>query len=62
MAAVENWDDTPVVAEVPEIKLFGKWSADEVQVSDISLTVSMIFLRCARCKIKQMCEVLLYLF
>ena len=42
MAAVENWDDAPVVAEVPEIKLFGKWSADEVQVSDISLTVSMI--------------------
>ena len=43
MAAVENWDDAPVVAEVPEIKLFGKWSADEVQVSDISLTVSMIY-------------------
>ena len=38
--AAENWDDAPAVAEVPEIKLFGKWSADEVQVSDISLTVS----------------------
>jgi hypothetical protein len=27
-------------AELPEIKLFGKWSTDDVQVSDISLTVS----------------------
>lgn len=37
----ENWDETgPVVAELPEIKLFNKWSSDEVQVSDISLTVS----------------------
>ncbi|KAJ8300598.1 hypothetical protein KUTeg_005675 [Tegillarca granosa] len=35
----ENWDETgPVVAELPEIKLFNKWSSDEVQVSDISLT------------------------
>ena len=41
--AAENWDDAPVVAEVPEIKLFGKWSADEVQVSDISLTVSKYY-------------------
>lgn len=30
----------PVVA-APEIRLFGKWSTDDVQVSDISLTVSM---------------------
>ena len=41
----ENWsmDETPVVVgpEVQDIKLFGKWSADEVQVGDISLTVSM---------------------
>merc|ERR1711983_547505 len=27
----------PVVAELPEVKLFGKWSTDDVQVSDISL-------------------------
>merc|ERR1711893_151246 len=42
--AEENWGDEPaaaelgaVVAEVPEIKLFGKWSADDVQIGDISL-------------------------
>jgi len=43
----ENWDEPaapaqeavqPVTAEYAEIKLFGKWSCDEVQVSDISLT------------------------
>ena len=38
---MENWDEqAPAVAELPEIKLFGKWSTDDVQVSDISLTVS----------------------
>lgn len=25
--------------ELPEIKMFGRWSTDDVQVSDISLTV-----------------------
>lgn len=31
----------PVVnAELPDIKLFGKWSCDDVQVSDMSLQVS----------------------
>ena len=29
------------VAEMPEIMLFDRWSCDEVQVSDISLTVSL---------------------
>ena len=42
----ESWDDAApaaqVVAELPEIKLFGKWSSEDVQVSDISLTVSNI--------------------
>ena len=44
---MENWDEqaAPVVAELPEIKLFGKWSTDDVQVSDISLTVSKEALR-----------------
>ena len=28
--------------EMPEVKLFGKWSLDEVQVSDISLVVSFL--------------------
>jgi len=42
-----DWDDTPAKAvdlaavepeaDLPEIKLFGKWSCDEVNVSDMSL-------------------------
>ncbi|VDK24185.1 unnamed protein product [Anisakis simplex] len=31
-------------AELPEVKLFGKWSLDEVHVSDISLVVRFFFL------------------
>lgn len=27
-------------AELPDIKLFGRWSCDDVQVSDMSLQVS----------------------
>lgn len=41
----DDWavEESPVVVgpEVQDIKLFGKWSADEVQVADISLTVCM---------------------
>ena len=44
----ENWDDDPVPmqtetvalpapADIPEIKLFGRWSCDDVQVWDMSL-------------------------
>lgn len=29
----------PQPAELPEIKLFGRWSCDDVQVSDMSLQV-----------------------
>jgi len=29
-----------VAAELPDIKLFGRWSCDDVQVSDMSLQVS----------------------
>ncbi|PVD22176.1 hypothetical protein C0Q70_17981 [Pomacea canaliculata] len=38
--ATENWDEpaSAVAEAMAEIKLFGKWSADDVQVSDISLT------------------------
>ena len=43
----DDWgvDESPVVVspEVQDIKLFAKWSADDVQVSDISLTVSVTF-------------------
>ena len=38
--ASESWEDQAVVVEPPEIKLFGQWSAQDVQVGDISLTVS----------------------
>lgn len=29
----------PKMAELPEIKLFGRWNCDDVQVSDMSLQV-----------------------
>ncbi|CAO2590752.1 40S ribosomal protein S5 [Lemmus lemmus] len=33
-----EWETaTPAVAETPDIKLFGKWSTDDVQINDISL-------------------------
>lgn len=35
-----EWETAPAVAETPEIKLFGKWSTDDVQINDISLQVS----------------------
>ena len=39
---MESWDEVTAPApEMPEIKLFGKWSPDDVQVNDISLTVSV---------------------
>jgi len=31
-------------AELPEIKLFGRWSCDDVQVSDMSLQVGWLYL------------------
>merc|ERR1711893_423786 len=37
----ENWDEpaacATTAAELPEVKLFGKWSSEDVQVGDISL-------------------------
>jgi hypothetical protein len=41
----EEWSESPAVgggAEPLEIKLFGRWSSSDVQVSDISLTVSVL--------------------
>lgn len=38
--SVTEWETAPAVAESPEIKLFGKWSTDDVQINDISLQVS----------------------
>lgn len=40
--AAETWEDSGALAsEIPEIKLFGKWTSEDLQVSDISLTVSL---------------------
>lgn len=48
--ADEDWGDVgvsanvdlapvQVAAELPEVKLFGRWSCDDVEVSDMSLQV-----------------------
>lgn len=54
----ESWDDTPAPAagaaafdqgpaigapELPDIKLFGRWSCGDVQIKDMSLEVSSNF-------------------
>lgn len=38
-----NVDSAPlqVAAELPEVKLFGRWSCDDVEVSDMSLQVCL---------------------
>lgn len=38
---LQNFAEQPmaVVPEMPEIKLFGRWSCDDVQISDMSLEV-----------------------
>ena len=45
-SAIMSWDEeeTEIAApiEAQEIKLFGKWNPSDVQVSDISLTVSVL--------------------
>merc|ERR1712007_154359 len=39
MSETEQWaDDVEQGAEMPSIKLFGRWTTDDVQVQDISLT------------------------
>lgn len=45
----EEWGDDnqgspvlpPRIAELPEIKLFGRWNCDDVQVNDMSLQVNI---------------------
>ena len=40
--AAEDWGEgVTVEAPTVEVKLFGKWSSDEVHVNDISLAVSL---------------------
>ena len=52
MAEVEIYEEEPMVteseslavaqpAELPDVKLFGRWSCDDVQVSDMSLQVNL---------------------
>uniref|UniRef100_A0A2K5C6L6 Small ribosomal subunit protein uS7 n=1 Tax=Aotus nancymaae TaxID=37293 RepID=A0A2K5C6L6_AOTNA len=39
-----EWETAaPAVAETPDIKLFGKWSTDDVQINDISLQITTTF-------------------
>uniref|UniRef100_A0A2K5WE05 Small ribosomal subunit protein uS7 n=3 Tax=Cercopithecinae TaxID=9528 RepID=A0A2K5WE05_MACFA len=41
-----EWETAaPAVAETPDIKLFGKWSTDDVQINDISLQMTTTFVR-----------------
>lgn len=43
-----EWETAaPAVAETPDIKLFGKWSTDDVQINDISLQVRGLCGGCA---------------
>uniref|UniRef100_A0A8C2PC09 Small ribosomal subunit protein uS7 n=1 Tax=Capra hircus TaxID=9925 RepID=A0A8C2PC09_CAPHI len=38
ISGMTEWETAaPAVAETPDIKLFGKWSTDDVQINDISL-------------------------
>lgn len=37
--SMSDWETAPAVTETPDIKLFGKWSTDDVQINDISLQV-----------------------
>lgn len=41
MAGQEDLDVVPVEVPTVEVKLFGKWSSDDVHVNDISLAVSL---------------------
>ena len=41
-APVSGDVDIAATADLPEIKLFGRWSCDEVNVSDMSLQVSKL--------------------
>lgn len=43
-----EWETAaPAVAETPDIKLFGKWSTDDVQINDISLQVWRVLRLCS---------------
>lgn len=41
MAVQDELEAVPVDVPTVEVKLFGKWSSDDVHVNDISLAVSL---------------------
>lgn len=41
---IGGYDEPLGQSEAPEVKLFGKWSLDEVHISDISLVVSLSYI------------------
>jgi len=41
--AEEEEEEFVAAADVTEVKLFGKWSFDDIEVRDISLEVSLLF-------------------
>lgn len=47
MATEDVLDAVPVETSTVEVKLFGKWSSDDVHVNDISLAVSIVLVQCS---------------
>ena len=45
---IEEEEEDFAAAGVTEVKLFGKWSFDDIEIRDISLEVSMVVARCFR--------------
>lgn len=43
-AAVDDGLALAQPSEVPDVKLFGRWSCDDVHVSDMSLAVSVLYI------------------
>ena len=39
-SVMESWEEVAVEPPVVEVKLFGRWNPDDVQVGDISLQVN----------------------
>ena len=46
VAAVEEEDELIAVGGATEIKLFGKWAFDDIEVRDISLVVRLVYIFC----------------
>ena len=40
----EEFEPEVAVSDIPEVKLFGKWTTSDVQINDISLTVMLLVL------------------